>query len=74
MKSGGWGHGMLSNNDGVIKVIRDNGLVLSHTSHAMQVPYDTNLCSSPCTTTSANFMSSFIELVCSEVSVLTGMN
>ena len=31
---------MLSNKDGVIKVITDNGLVLFHTSHAMQVPCD----------------------------------
>jgi hypothetical protein len=31
---------MLSNKDGVIKVMTDNGLVLLHTSHAMQVPCD----------------------------------
>ena len=31
---------MLSNNDGVIKMMTDNGLVLFHTSHAMQVPCD----------------------------------
>jgi len=34
---------VLSNKDGVIKVMTDNGVVLFHTSHTMQVP------SNPCT-------------------------
>jgi hypothetical protein len=34
---------MFSNKDGVIKVMTDNGLVLFHISHAMQVPCDSRI-------------------------------
>ncbi len=34
---------MLSSKDGVIKVTTDNGLVLFHTSHVIQVPCDSRI-------------------------------